>query len=76
MPFFRVALFTWAETAADGFGPLHIFPAEIDNGMSVGYAFSYAIAGAISSANTFAVNMPDLTRYAHNPLPRKGRSSS
>ena len=35
--------------------------------MSVGYAFCYAITAACSSANTFAVNMPDVTRYAHNP---------
>ena len=67
MPFLWVALFTWALTAADGFGPLLTIPTQIENGMSVGYAFCYAINAAASSANTFAINMPDITRYAHNP---------
>ena len=67
VPFLWVALFTWALTAADGFGPLLSIPTKIENGMSVGYAFCYAITAASSSANTFAVNMPDITRYAHNP---------
>ena len=67
MPFFGVALFAWALTAANGFGPLLTIPTKIENGMSVGYAFCYAITAAISNANTFAVNMPDITRYAHNP---------
>lgn len=67
VPFLWVALFTWALTAADGFGPLLTIPTKIENGMSVGYAFCYAITAASSSANTFAINMPDITRYAHNP---------
>ena len=29
MPFFGVALFTWALTAADGFGPLFAIPNNI-----------------------------------------------
>ena len=67
VPFFWVALFTWALTAADGFGPLLTMPSKIENGLSVGYAFFYGITAASSSANTFSINMPDITRYAHNP---------
>lgn len=67
VPFIWVALFTWAMTAADGFGPLLTMPSKVENGLSVGYAFFYGITAASSSANTFAINMPDITRYAHNP---------
>lgn len=67
VPFFWVALFTWALTAADGFGPLLTIPTKIENGLSVGYAFCYGITAASSGASTFTVNMPDITRYAHNP---------
>ncbi|KAL9038630.1 MAG: hypothetical protein Q9180_003018 [Flavoplaca navasiana] len=37
------------------------------NGMSTGYLFCYGITAASSSANSLAVNMPDLTRFARNP---------
>jgi len=67
MPFFGVSLFTWALTASHGFGPLLSIPTKINDGMSVGYVFCYAITAAISVASTFTINMPDVTRYAHNP---------
>ncbi|KAL8976901.1 MAG: hypothetical protein Q9205_007190, partial [Flavoplaca limonia] len=67
MPFFGVALFTWALTAADGFGPLLNAPSKPMNGMSTGYLFCYGITAASSSANSLAVNIPDLTRFARNP---------
>lgn len=35
--------------------------------MSLGYAFCYAITTAVSASSTFAINIPDLTRYARNP---------
>ncbi|KAL8724831.1 MAG: hypothetical protein Q9181_006656 [Wetmoreana brouardii] len=37
------------------------------NGMSTGYLFCYAITASISGANTFAINLPNVTRYARNP---------
>ncbi|KAI4238814.1 MAG: hypothetical protein L6R40_005669 [Gallowayella cf. fulva] len=67
MPFLWVALFTWALTASHGFGPLLKAPSKPTNGMSTGYLFCYAITASSSGANSLAVNMPDLTRYAHNP---------
>ncbi len=67
MPFFGVSLFTWALTASHGFGPLLGIPTKINDGMSVGYVFCYAITAAISVASTFTINMHDVTRYAHNP---------
>lgn len=67
MPFFGIVLFTWALTASHGFGPLFSIPTKINDGMSVGYVFCYAITAAISGASTFTINMPDVTRYAHNP---------
>lgn len=67
MPIFGVVLFTWALTASHGLGPLFSIPTKVNNGMSVGYVFCYAITAAISGASTFAINMPDVTRYAHNP---------
>ena len=51
MPFFGVALFTWALTAADGFGPLLNAPSKPMNGLSTGYLFCYGITAASSSAN-------------------------
>ncbi|KAL8939754.1 MAG: hypothetical protein Q9211_002601 [Gyalolechia sp. 1 TL-2023] len=67
MPLLWVALFTWALTAAGGFGPLLGSPSKPTNGMSTGYLFCYAITAAIGGASTFAVNIPDITRYAHDP---------
>lgn len=67
MPIFGIVLFTWALTASNGFGPLLKIPIKIENGQSVGYAFCYAITAAISGVSSFTVNMPDLSRYAHNP---------
>ena len=67
MPIFGICLFTWAVTASHGFGPLLRIPTKIDNGMSLGYAFCYAITTAISAGSTFTLNIPDLTRYARNP---------
>ncbi|KAL8786629.1 MAG: hypothetical protein Q9213_002658 [Squamulea squamosa] len=51
MPFLWVALFTWALTAADGFGPLLYTPSKPMNGMSTGYLFCYAITASSSGAN-------------------------
>lgn len=67
MPIFGICLFTWALTASHGFGPLLRIPNKIENGMSLGYAFCYAITTAVSACSTFAINIPDLTRYARNP---------
>ncbi|KAM0801087.1 permease for cytosine/purines, uracil, thiamine, allantoin-domain-containing protein [Usnea florida] len=67
MPIFGICLFTWAVTASHGFGPLLRIPTKIENGMSVGYAFCYAITTAISAGSTFTLNIPDLTRYARDP---------
>ena len=67
MPIFGICLFTWAVTASHGFGPLLRIPNKIENGMSLGYAFCYAVTTAISASSTFAINIPDLTRYARNP---------
>lgn len=67
MPVFGICLFTWAVTASHGFGPLLRIPNKIENGMSLGYAFCYAITTAVSASSTFAINIPDLTRYARNP---------
>lgn len=67
MPIFGICLFTWAVTASHGFGPLLRIPNKIENGMSLGYAFCYAVTTAISACSTFAINIPDLTRYARNP---------
>ena len=67
MPIFGICLFTWAVTASHGFGPLLRIPNKIEDGMSLGYAFCYAITTAISASSTFAINIPDLTRYARNP---------
>ena len=52
MPFFGVALFTWALTAAGGWGPLFNIPNNITNGWTVGYAFCYTITGSISGNAT------------------------
>ena len=57
MPFFGVVLFTWALTAADGWGPLFSIPNNITNGWSIGYAFCFTITASISSNATFACNM-------------------
>ncbi len=51
MPFLWVALFTWALTAADGFGPLLYTPSKPMNGMSTGYLFCYGITASSSGAN-------------------------
>ncbi|KAI6964289.1 hypothetical protein D0869_02466 [Hortaea werneckii] len=66
MPFFGVALFTWALTAAHGWGPLFDMPTQISGGWTVGYAFCSTITAAISSNATFAINMSDITRFAHD----------
>ena len=52
MPLLGVSLFAWAVTAAKGFGPLISTPNKIENGMSVGYAFCYAITTAISASSS------------------------
>jgi nucleobase:cation symporter-1, NCS1 family len=86
MPFFGVALFTWALTAGHGWGPLFSIPNNISNGWSIGYAFCYTITATISGnasesmtvfvltsgimltvISAFAINMPDITRYARSP---------
>ena len=66
MPLFGVVLFTWALTAADGFGPLFSIPNNITNGWTVSYVFCLTITASISSNATFAINMSDITRFAHN----------
>ncbi|KAK5110442.1 hypothetical protein LTR62_005793 [Meristemomyces frigidus] len=67
MPFFGVALFTWALTAANGWGPLFSIPNDVSHtGWNVAYVFCSTITAAISSNATFAINMGDITRYAHD----------
>lgn len=66
MPFFGVVLFTWALTASDGFGPLFSIPNNITNGWTISYAFCTTITASISGNATFAINMSDITRFAHN----------
>jgi len=48
MPFFGVALFTWALTAGHGWGPLFSIPNNIANGRSVGFAFCTLVTSCIS----------------------------
>jgi nucleobase:cation symporter-1, NCS1 family len=67
MPFFFVALFTWSLTASHGVGPLFSIPNNITGGFSVGYVFCGTILATIGANATFAVNMPDITRYARQP---------
>ena len=67
MPFFGVALFTWALTAAHGLGPLFTIPNNIQNGWTTGYAFCFAVTTGISGSATFGINQGDITRYARNP---------
>ena len=52
MPFLWTALFTWALTAAGGFGPLLEIPTQPTNGMSKGYLFCYAITASVSGASS------------------------
>ena len=68
MPLFWVALFTWGLTAAHGWGPLFSIPSTVEqtSGWTLGYAFCYTITATIGGNATFAVNIPDITRYAHN----------
>jgi NCS1 family nucleobase:cation symporter-1 len=83
MPIFGVALFTWSLTAGHGWGPLFSLPNNIVDGRSVGYAFCYTITASIGGNASewtatvlnhmltffvaFAVNIPDITRYARSP---------
>jgi NCS1 family nucleobase:cation symporter-1 len=67
MPFFYVALMTWALTAGHGTGPLFSIPNNITSGWSVGYVFCSTILATIGGNATFAVNMADITRYARSP---------
>ncbi|KAL9092284.1 MAG: hypothetical protein Q9165_004458 [Trypethelium subeluteriae] len=68
MPFFWVALFTWGLTAAHGWGPLISLPNTVEqtSGWTLGYAFCYTMTATIGGSATLAVNIPDITRYAHN----------
>lgn len=67
MPFLGVSLFTWAVTASHGFGHLLSIPSKIENGRSVGYAFCYAMSTAMGNMSSFALNVPDILRYAKKP---------
>lgn len=68
MPFLWVALFTWAITASHGLGPLFSIPNKMTGDWTIAYAFFYTITASISGNATFAINMPDITRYARTPL--------
>jgi nucleobase:cation symporter-1, NCS1 family len=48
MPPFGIALFTWALTAGNGWGPLFHAPSKISNGWTAGYVFALTITAAIS----------------------------
>jgi NCS1 family nucleobase:cation symporter-1 len=67
VPLFWVALFTWALTAGNGWGPLFSIPNRITEPWTIGYAFCTTIISSISGNATFAINMADITRYARNP---------
>ncbi len=47
MPFFYVALMTWALTAGNGTGPLFSIPNNITSGWSIGYVFCSTILATI-----------------------------
>ncbi|KAF8234316.1 NCS1 nucleoside transporter [Tricholoma matsutake] len=67
MPFFGVALFTWALTAGHGWGPVFSLPNKPVGGRTVGFVFCSTITATISGKATLAVNMPDITRYTRSP---------
>ena len=67
IPAFATVLFIWALMASHGVGPLLSILTNIKDGMSVGYVFCSSILAAISGPSTFAVGMPGITRYTHNP---------
>ena len=67
MPILGVCLFTWAVTASHGFGPLLNIPTKTHDGVSVGYAFCYAITTAMSGCASYTVWIPDVLRYADKP---------
>ncbi|KAL8736709.1 MAG: hypothetical protein Q9166_000075 [cf. Caloplaca sp. 2 TL-2023] len=70
MPLLWVALFTWALTASNGFGPLLYAPSKPMNGMSTGYLFCYAITASTSGGN-FALAATSQVIYGQiywNPL--------
>ena len=64
MPIFGIVLFTWALTAGNGFGELFAMPNNITTGTTLGFVFCTTITSTVNS--TFAINMPDFTRYARN----------
>lgn len=66
VPFFYIAIFTWALTAGGGWGPLFSIPNKITNGFSVTYTFFMCMSAAIGSNATFALNMADVCRYSKN----------
>ena len=63
MPLLGVSLFTWAVTAAKGFGPLIRLPNKIEDGKTLGYAFCYAITTAISACSSLFTLSMISTRY-------------
>lgn len=67
MPIFGAVLFTWALTASNGLGPLFHETSKNTGGFTVGYAFLKTITASISGNATFALNMPDITRFAKKP---------
>ncbi|KAK6376362.1 hypothetical protein LTS17_006957 [Exophiala oligosperma] len=62
MPFFYVALFTWALTAGHGVGPLFSIPTKITSGWSVGYVFCSTILATIGG------NASECARSSGRPL--------
>jgi NCS1 family nucleobase:cation symporter-1 len=48
MPFFGVALFTWALTAGHGWGPLFSIPNKITSGRTIGFVFCSTITATIA----------------------------
>lgn len=64
VPFFYIAIFTWALTAGGGWGPLFSIPNNITNGFSVTYTFFICMSASIGGVSTFALNMADVCRYA------------
>jgi nucleobase:cation symporter-1, NCS1 family len=64
MPPFGIALFTWALTAGNGWGPLFHAPSQITNGWTVGYVFCLTITATISgNASEWNTFIPSSSTY-------------
>ncbi|EGV63262.1 hypothetical protein CANTEDRAFT_135089 [Yamadazyma tenuis ATCC 10573] len=67
MPIFGLALFGWAVSSANGFGPLFHQGNRITDGTPVGVVFFRCVISVISPKATLALNIADFTRFATKP---------